>query len=240
MVMTGFYFASAALVVLALLLLLVPLLRRPTRNGNARYTLPILLVLGLPIATAGLYRLVGAPDAIARRVYAAAQPLAQPAAAPPSTAGAEQSRATNANAADTTQEQALEALMQQAKTHEQDNRPADAREAYAQALKIAPDLSAALVGWVAADMATRSDFAIDAASRTRLQQVVAREPDHQRGPWLLGISDFQQQDYQAASAHWRHLHGLLDAGSPMQKAVADKIAVAEALASARQSRRAAP
>ncbi|WP_425510457.1 tetratricopeptide repeat protein [Xanthomonas euroxanthea] len=235
--MTGFYVASAALVVVALLLLLVPLLRRPTRNGNARYILPIALVLGVPIATAGLYRLVGTPEAIARRVYAAAQPLAQPAAAPPSIAGAEQTRASQADAA---QEQRLEALMQQAKTHEQDSRPADAREAYAQALKIAPDLSAALVGWVAADMATRSDFAIDADTRARLQQVVAREPDHQRGLWLLGISDFQQHDYRAASAHWRHLHGLLDAGSPMQKAVADKIAVAEALASARQSRRAAP
>ncbi len=239
--MTGFYVASAALVVVALLLLLTPLLRQPTRNGNARYILPLLLVLGVPIATAGLYRLVGMPEAIARRVYAAAQPLAQPAAAPPSIAGAEQTRAAQADAAaDAAQEQRLEALMQQAKAHEQDSRPADAREAYAQALKIAPDLSAALVGWVAADMATRSDFAIDADARARLQQVVAREPDHQRGLWLLGISDFQQHDYRAASAHWRHLHGLLDAGSPMQKAVADKIAVAEALASTRQSRRAAP
>ncbi|PPU01936.1 tetratricopeptide repeat protein [Xanthomonas arboricola] len=234
MVMTGFYIASAALVVIALLLVLVPLLRQPARKGNARYSLPIVLVLGLPIATAGLYRLVGTPDAIARRVYATAQPTDAPAA----TAG-EQARAAEANA-DAAQEQALESWMQQARTHEQDNRPADAREAYAQALKIAPDLSAAIVGWVAANMATRSDFAIDADSRSRLQQVVAREPDHQRGLWLLGISDFQQHDYRAASEHWRHLHGLLDAGSPMQKAVADKIAVAETLASARQSGRAAP
>ncbi|WP_184614267.1 tetratricopeptide repeat protein [Xanthomonas arboricola] len=234
MVMTGFYVASAALVVVALLLLLVPLLCQPTRKGNARYSLPIVLVLGLPIATAGLYRLVGAPDAIARRVYATAQPTDAPAVA-----AGEQARAAEANA-DVAQEQALESWMQQARTHEQDNRPADAREAYAQALKIAPDLSAAIVGWVAADMATRSDFAIDANSRSRLQQVVAREPDHQRGLWLLGISDFQQQDYRAASEHWRHLHGLLDAGSPMQKAVADKIAVAESLASARQFGRAAP
>lgn len=239
MVMTGFYIASAALVVVALLLLLVPLLRQPARKGNARYSLPIVLVLGLPIATAGLYRLVGAPDAIARRVYATAQPQAQPADAPAVAATGEQARAAEANA-DAAQAQALESWMQQARTHEQDNRPADAREAYAQALKIAPDLSAAIVGWVAADMATRSDFAIDANSRSRLQQVVAREPDHQRGLWLLGISDFQQQDYRAASEHWRHLHGLLDAGSPMQKAVADKIAVAESLASARQAGRAAP
>ncbi|MCL1525156.1 tetratricopeptide repeat protein [Xanthomonas nasturtii] len=238
MVMTGFYFASAALVALAVLLLLVPLLRRPAPNGNARYTLPILLVLGLPIATAGLYRLVGTPDAIARHVYAAEKPTAQTSAAPTaSTADAEPTQ--TASAADAAQEQALESWMQQAKTHEQNNRPADARAAYAQALKIAPDISAAIVGWVAADMATHSDFAIDAASRTRLQQVIAREPDNQRGLWLLGISDFQQQDFAAATAHWRHLHSLLETGSPMQKAVADKIAVAESMAGARQSERGA-
>lgn len=135
--------------------------------------------------------------------------------------------------------QALESWMQQAKTHEQNNRPAEARDAYAQALKIAPQTSAAIVGWIAADMATHSDFAIDAASRTRLQQLIAREPDNQRGLWLLGISDFQQHDYTAATTHWRHLHGLLENGSPMQKAVADKIAVVESMASARQPGRAA-
>ncbi|WAT16465.1 tetratricopeptide repeat protein [Xanthomonas fragariae] len=234
MVMTVLYFASATMLVIALLLWLMPLVRQPTRNGDARYTLPILLMLGLPIATAGLYRLVGAPDAIARHVYAAAQSTAQTVATPSSTAGGEQTQVTHAP--DDAQEQALESWMYQAKAHEQENRPADARQAYAQALKIAPDISAAIVGWVAVDMATRSDFAIDAASRTRLQQVVAREPGNQRGLWLLGISDFQQHDYSAATEHWRHLHGLLDAGSPMHKAVADKIAVAESMASARQSK----
>ncbi|WP_425612802.1 tetratricopeptide repeat protein [Xanthomonas oryzae] len=233
--MMGFYVASAALVALALLLLLVPLLRRPTGTGNARYSLPILLVLGLPLATAGLYRLVGAPEAMATHVYAA-RPLQAEAVAPPAAAAGQ---AQAASTADDTQEQALERWMQQAKTDEHNDRPADAREAYAQALRIAPDISAAIVGWVAADMATHSDFAIDAASRARLQHVIAREPDNQRGLWLLGISDFQQQDFAAATAHWRHLHGLLETGSPMQKAVADKIAVAESMASARQSERGA-
>lgn len=135
------------------------------------------------------------------------------------------------------QAQVLDHFMQQARTFEQNDRPAEACEAYAQALNIAPDISAAIVGWVAANMATHGDFAIDAASRARLQQVIAREPDNQRGLWLLGISDFQQQDFAAATAHWRHLHGLLETGSPMQKAVADKIAVAESMARARQSAR---
>ncbi|ATS51394.1 C-type cytochrome biogenesis protein [Xanthomonas citri pv. fuscans CFBP 6996] len=226
MVMAGFYVASAVLVALALLLLLAPLLRRPTGSGHAHYRLAILLALGLPLATAGLYRLVGAPEAIVTHVDAA-QP-AQVAPLPPSAVAA-------ASATADAQEPALDRLMQQARTFEQNDRPAEAREAYAQVLRIAPDISAAIVGWVAADMATHDDFAIDAASRARLQRVIAREPDNQRGLWLLGISDFQQQDFAAATAHWRHLHGLLETGSPMQKAVADKIAVAESMASARQS-----
>ncbi|MBO9766685.1 MULTISPECIES: tetratricopeptide repeat protein [Xanthomonas] len=232
MVMAGFYIASAVLVALALLLLLAPLLRRPTGSGDARRRWAILLGLGLPLATAGLYRLVGAPEAIVTQVYAA-QPAHVVSLPPSAAAGQAQSARTTADA----QAQALDRFMQQAKTFEQNDRPAEAREAYAQALKIAPDISAAIVGWVAADMATHDDFAIDAASRTRLQQVIAREPDNQRGLWLLGISDFQQQDFAAATAHWRHLHGLLETGSPMQKAVADKIAVAESMASARQSAR---
>lgn len=226
--MAGFYVASAVLVALALLLLLAPLLRRPTGSGHAHYRLAILLALGLPLATAGLYRLVGAPEAIVTHVDAA-QP-AQVAPLPPSAVAA-------ASATADAQEPALDRLMQQARTFEQNDRPAEAREAYAQVLRIAPDISAAIVGWVAADMATHDDFAIDAASRARLQRVIAREPDNQRGLWLLGISDFQQQDFAAATAHWRHLHGLLETGSPMQKAVADKIAVAESMASARQSAR---
>ncbi|ASK96391.1 C-type cytochrome biogenesis protein [Xanthomonas campestris pv. merremiae] len=226
MVMAGFYVSSAVLVALALLLLLAPLLRRPTGSGHAHYRLAILLALGLPLATAGLYRLVGAPEAIVTHVDAA-QP-AQVAPLPPSAVAA-------ASATADAQEPALDRLMQQARTFEQNDRPAEAREAYAQVLRIAPDISAAIVGWVAADMATHDDFAIDAASRARLQQVIAREPDNQRGLWLLGISDFQQQDFAAATAHWRHLHGLLETGSPMQKAVAAKIAVAESMASARQS-----
>lgn len=226
--MAGFYVASALLVALALLLLLAPLLRRPTGSGHAHYRLAILLALGLPLTTAGLYRLVGAPEAIVTHVDAA-QP-AQVAPLPPSAVAA-------ASATADAQEPALDRLMQQARTFEQNDRPAEAREAYAQVLRIAPDISAAIVGWVAADMATHDDFAIDAASRARLQRVIAREPDNQRGLWLLGISDFQQQDFAAATAHWRHLHGLLETGSPMQKAVADKIAVAESMASARQSAR---
>lgn len=230
MVKAGFYVASAVLVALALLLLLAPLLRRPTGSGHARDRLAILLALGLPLATAGLYRLVGAPEAIVTHVDAA-----QPAHVAPLPPSAVAGQAQAASAIADAQELALDRFMQQAKTFEQNDRPAEAREAYAQVLRIAPDISAAIVGWVAADMATHDDFAIDAASRTRLQQVIAREPDNQRGLWLLGISDFQQQDFAAATAHWRHLHGLLETGSPMQKAVADKIAVAESMASARQS-----
>ncbi|OOW88305.1 C-type cytochrome biogenesis protein [Xanthomonas campestris pv. vitiswoodrowii] len=232
MVMAGFYVASAVLVALALLLLLAPLLRRTTGSGHARYRLAILVALGLPLATAGLYRLVGAPEAIVTHVDAA-----HPAHVAPLPPSAVAGQAQAASAIADAQELALDRFMQQAKTFEQNDRPAEAREAYAQVLRIAPDISAAIVGWVAADMATHDDFAIDAASRTRLQQVIAREPDNQRGLWLLGTSDFQQQDFAAATAHWRHLHGLLETGSPMQKAVADKIAVAESMASARQSAR---
>ncbi|WP_407365327.1 tetratricopeptide repeat protein [Xanthomonas campestris pv. campestris] len=215
--MIGFYVASAAMVVGATALLVVPVRQHAQRNGSARHALPLLLMLGLPLGTAGLYRLVGTPDAMAnvQPQRAAASALAQPgsaASASGMTAAVEQTPAPDSQQAAALQ--ALTSWMQQAKAHEQENRPAEARDAYAQALQLAPDNSAAIVGWVASDMATRADFAIDASSRARLQQ----------------------HDYAAATDHWQHLHGLLDTGSPMQQAVADKIAVAQSLASARQSK----
>ncbi|MEB2182636.1 tetratricopeptide repeat protein [Xanthomonas campestris pv. campestris] len=236
--MMGFYLASAAMVAGATALLVMPVRQHAQRNGSARHALPLLLMLGLPLGTAGLYRLVGTPDAMVavqpQRAAASALASGNAAPAPGMAAAAEATPTPDAQQAAALQ--ALTSWMQQAKAHEQENRPAEARDAYAQALQLAPDNSAAIVGWVASDMATRADFAIDASSRTRLQQVVAAEPDNQRGLWLLGISDFQQHDYAAATDHWQHLHGLLDTGSPMQQAVADKIAVAQSLASARQSK----
>ncbi|MEA9912556.1 tetratricopeptide repeat protein [Xanthomonas campestris pv. raphani] len=236
--MMGFYLASAAMVVGATALLVMPVRQHAQRNGSARHALPLLLMLGLPLGTAGLYRLVGTPDAMVavQRQRAAASALASGNAASASGMAAAVEATPTPDAQQAAALQALTSWMQQAKAHEQENRPAEARDAYAQALQLAPDNSAAIVGWLASDMATRADFAIDASSRTRLQQVVAAEPDNQRGLWLLGISDFQQHDYAAATDHWQHLHGLLDTGSPMQQAVADKIAVAQSLASARQSK----
>lgn len=199
--MAGFYVASAVLVALALLLLLAPLLRRPTGSGHARDRLAILLALGLPLATAGLYRLVGAPEAIVTHVDAA-QP-AHVAPLPPS-AVAGQARAANAIA--DAQELALDRFMQQAKTFEQNDRPAEAREAYAQVLRIAPDISAAIVGWVAADMATHDDFAIDAASRARLQQVIASRAGQPAWTLVVGHQRF-------STAGLRRGHGALAASA---------------------------
>ncbi|KAB7769385.1 tetratricopeptide repeat protein [Xanthomonas maliensis] len=215
--MMGFLLLAGAMVIAAVAMLVLPLLRRHRNRGLA---LPVLLALAVPVATAGLYRLVGTPTAIAAATHPPSPVLAPlPQTAPP--------------AQDTQPTQVLDHWMAEAKQAEEQQHPEQARAAYAHALQIAPDTSAAIVGWVAADMATHADFAIDTAARARLQQVVAREPDNQRGLWLLGISDFQQQDYQAARMHWTHLHALLDSGSPMQQAVAERIATAEALANAR-------
>ena len=81
--MIGFYVASAAMVVGATALLVVPVRQHAQRNGSARHALPLLLMLGLPLSTAGLYRLVGTPDAMAnvQPQRAAASALAQPGSA---------------------------------------------------------------------------------------------------------------------------------------------------------------
>lgn len=48
-----------------------------------------------------------------------------------------------------------------------------------------------------------ADHAIDSTARLWLEQAIALEPDNRRALWLFGISQFQQQDYAAASVTWR-------------------------------------
>jgi tetratricopeptide (TPR) repeat protein len=223
-VTVGFCIAAAAMVGLSLVALLGPLLQPARRARPGGWWLPLLLGIALPASTAGLYRLLGTPAALSgasRPVAAAASGAADPAGTPAPSAS-------------------LQAWMDKAGALEDQAQPAQAHRAYAQALQIAPGNGDAMVGWIATDLATRTDPAIDPHTRQQLQQVVAREPDNQRGLWLLGISDFQQHQYNAAATHWRRLHALLDQDTPLRKAVADKIAQAQSMADAPAVPRAGP
>ncbi|MXV07355.1 MULTISPECIES: TPR domain-containing protein [unclassified Xanthomonas] len=212
----GFLFAAAAMLGIALFAVLRPLLVQHS-GASAQRGVALLLALSLPLLGASLYWRIGTPTALAGVPL---QPL--PPAAPEQTA------------------QLLQGWLQQAWDAQQARRPHEAQQAFAQALRIAPDNVEALLGWAETDMAQHADLTVGSAARAMLDRVLAQQPDNQRALWMRGIAAFQQQRYAAAASDWRHLLTLLPAGSPLRDAVTQKIAAAEAMLAAPSAATATP
>ncbi len=199
-----FYLSAAAMILLAVLLIVLPLLRDGLRKKQSRSLLVAALgiVVLLPGTAIALYARLGTPAAFNGPIPRVAD--VRPATDTP-----------------------VRKWMDAAHRYDKEHRPGDARDAYQSALSIDADNTEAMVGWVEADMTQHTDFAIEAPAQRMLEKAIALEPDNQRALWLLGIGEFQQQDYAAASATWRHLQTLLDTRSALIEPVARQIAMAD-------------
>lgn len=66
---------------------------------------------------------------------------------------------------------------------------------------------------------------LDGEARALLDAAVKTDPNHQRGLWLLGIAEYQQQRYAEAVARWEHLRSQLppesDARGSLDRQIAD-------------------
>lgn len=212
-----FYLVAAAMIVVALALLLLPLLRRGRELGRPRgvFALAMLIALVLPLAAGGLYLWIGTPAAL-NGVAAATPALDIDQALAELRAHLKQ------------QPDDLQGWMLLAQTDAAMAKPQGARDAYDQALRIDPNNAAAMVGWAEADSLLQPDHRIDGKALKLLEHAALLQPDNQRGLWLLGISQFQHDQYAFAAATWRRLLPLLQPGSSVAKAVAEQIAVADA------------
>jgi cytochrome c-type biogenesis protein CcmH len=215
----AFYLIAAVMVAAALALLLWPLVRHGRRQGRSAgiFALALGVAFVLPLATGGLYLLVGTPVALD------GVPAAQPAL------DIDQA-VTELRDHLRQQPDDLQGWMLLAQTEAAMHQNAQARDAYDQALRIDPHNGTAMVGWAEADSMVRSDHRIEGRALELLEQAVQADPANQRGLWLLGISQFQGDDYAKAAATWRRLLPLLEPGSTVAKAVTEQIAVAEARA----------
>ncbi|HET9835595.1 MAG TPA: tetratricopeptide repeat protein, partial [Rhodanobacteraceae bacterium] len=214
-----FFVIAALMLAAALICVLLPLVRSGRRNGRARmpFVLALLIAFALPPVALGLYAWVGTPDALR---------------APVADTG-------KMDFAQATAE--LRAKLQRSPNHPEGwlllgqayaamNRPADARDAFGQALKLKSDDPDIMVAYAEADAQARTDHRLDGKTRKLLERAVALAPDHQRGLWLLGISDYQLGHYDDAATHWKHLLGLLQPGSNIATAVSGQLAMAQARA----------
>ena len=214
-----FYVVAAAMIAATLVLLLWPLMRHGRSQGRSRgvFALALGIAFVLPLAAAGLYLAVGTPralDGVARQAPAmdVGQALAE----------------LRAHLKESPND--AQGWLLLAQTTSAMGQSAEARDAYDQLLRLAPDNPTAMVGWAEADSMARADHRIDGRSRELLERAVQQEPDNQRALWLLGISDFQLDRYADAAATWRRLQPLLEPGSSVATAVAQQIAAADARA----------
>lgn len=214
-----FFVIAALMLAAALICVLLPLVRSGRRNGRTRmpFIVALLIAFALPPVALGLYAWIGTPGALN---------------APTADTG-------KLDFAQATAE--LRAKLQHSPNHPEGwmllgqaytamNRGADARDAYGYALKLKPDDPDIMVALAEADAQTRTDHRLSGNTRKLLERAVALAPDHQRGLWLLGISDYQLGHFDDAMAHWKHLLTLLQPGSSIAAAVEGQIAMAQARA----------
>ena len=216
----AFYLCAAIMLAVALALVLVPLIRRGRREGRpvGVFALALGLAFVIPVATVGLYMLVGTPQTLDG--VAKAEP-------PPSID--EAMAGLEARLAQHPDDLQGWLLMGQAQTMLRQF--TQARDAYGHALDLDANNGLALVGWAETDSQSRPDHLIQGRARELLDKALQVDATNQRALWLLGISDFQQGRYKEASATWRKLQPLLDPSSNVAAAVEQQIAAADAKAS---------
>ena len=102
---------------------------------------------------------------------------------------------------------------------------ADARDALKNAYDRARDNVDVQVDYAEALALAGESRRIAGPARDLLEAAVKTDPNHQRGLWLLGIADYQQQRYAEAAARWEHLRAQLppqsDARGSLEKQIAD-------------------
>lgn len=214
----GFYAIATAMVVVALALILVPMIRLARGEGRSGriFVLALVITLLLPVAAVGLYLVVGTPVALN------GVPRQAPLNIDQAVAELQQHLAQKPDD--------VQGWLLLGQTYNAMHKGNEARDAYGKVLDIDANNTAAMVGWAEADSVQRSDHLIDGRSLELLQRAVQLEPDNQRGLWLLGISQFQHDQFADAAATWHRLQPLLDPGSKVAQAVTEQIAVAESRA----------
>lgn len=195
--------------------------------------MPLVLAIALlvPLAAIGLYMWKGTPVALDPASHARRAPPAGDAASAPemekAIAGlAERMKGTPDD---------LEGWVLLARAYKSTERFAEAREAFAKALALAPENAEIMVEYAEAIALATPDRALAGEARALLERALASNPDHQRGLWLMGISEAQIGAYPAAVAAWERLLPALPSDSEVAKQVAIQIAEARLRAGMPQS-----
>lgn len=103
----------------------------------------------------------------------------------------------------------------------------ESRDALKKAWELMPDNHDLTVEYAQALALSKEGRRIDGESKSLIEGVLKADPDHQRALWLIGISDYQAGDFNAAITAWNRLLPALPAESDIAQSVRAQIADAQ-------------
>lgn len=157
------------------------------------------LFAGLALATFALYRLVGAPMALDPVVRESPRTL--------------EAAIAQLEAQLQREPQSIEGWRLLGRARSAAQQPAEARDAFAEAARLAPDEPDVLVEAAEARALAAPEHRFDATGIGLLEHALAVEPRHQRARWFLGIARRQAGDPAAAARTWEPLLSQVDANT---------------------------
>jgi len=189
--------------------------------------LPAALALLIPLAAIALYRQIGEPralDEIWQGAVAAAS--GTPASPDDSTAQGPDMEQAVAGLAERLRLQPddLEGWMLLGRAYKTTERFEPAREALANAYRLAPENADVLVEYAEAMVLASESRRFEGESRELLERAVLLQPDSQRGLWLFGIAAFQDENYADASKVWERLLASIPPDAEARDALVERIA----------------
>jgi cytochrome c-type biogenesis protein CcmH len=101
---------------------------------------------------------------------------------------------------------------------------AEARDALKNAYDRAPNEVEIQVDYAEALALAGETRRIEGRARELLDGALKTDPNHQRALWLLGIADYQAQNYASAVARWELLRGMLPPEAPVRESLERQIA----------------
>lgn len=219
--MASFWLICALLLLAALALLLPPLLR-PAVPGPAARRSALALSLLLPLLSIGLYLKTGQPDLLERQLDAAMQAMQQ--ARQQGASPMEQAIAGLELRLANDPEQ-LEGWLLLARAQRSLERFEAARQALAKAHALAPDDVDIQIEYAEAQVLASDSRRFQGPPLQLLQTALQRQPLHPRGLWLLGISQYQRGEQDAANATWDRLLASLPPDDPSHASLRRNIAL---------------
>ncbi|HET9484290.1 MAG TPA: tetratricopeptide repeat protein [Xanthomonadales bacterium] len=196
--------------------------------------LPLLLVALLVASAFGLYRLVGEPRALDPAAIAATSAAAGGAAAggngtPAATPTLEDATVGLAKRLEDNPDD-VEGWLLLGRAYKTMQRFGEARDALANAMRLAPDNADVMVEYAESLALAADDRRLGPEALALLGRALERDPAHQRGLWLRGIAALQDERYAEAVADWETLLAQMPPDSEVAESIKEQIAQARARA----------